>query len=77
MAIGILGQRIQKYQFCVPAGCWFAAELQSKDKDHYALSGCTVSPGFLFDTFELGKKSELTQHYPEYEQLIADMTLKS
>ena len=73
----ILGQQIRRYQFCIPAGSWFASELKLKSEVHYALVGCTVSPGFLFDTFELGKKSELTQQYPDHEQLIAEMTLEA
>jgi hypothetical protein len=72
----ILGSSVKSYQFCVPAGCWFAAELESKNKNNYALSGCTVSPGFLFDTFELGKKSELIKKYPDHEFLIAKMALE-
>lgn len=73
----ILGQRVRRYQFCIPAGSWFASELELKGETHYALVGCTVSPGFLFDAFELGKKSELTRQYPEHEQLIAEMTLEA
>ena len=71
----VLGQNSQQYQFCVPAQSWVAAELEIKNEESYALLGCTVSPGFLFETFKLAKKSELMEQYPEHKMLITKMTL--
>lgn len=62
------------YQFCVPAGCWFAAELEDKNEDNYVLSGCIVSPGFLFDTFEMATYQQLRQQHPTHEPIIRKMT---
>lgn len=41
----------------IPAGVWFAAELE--DKNSFAFVGCTVSPGFDFADFTMAKKEEL------------------
>jgi len=53
----------------VPAGTWFAAELSEKD-DAYVLSGCTVSPGFSFDDFEMADPLHLLKEFPQYESVI-------
>ncbi|MBE0570980.1 MAG: cupin domain-containing protein [Ignavibacteriaceae bacterium] len=47
---------------------WFAAELE--DKKSFALFGCTVSPGFDFEDFELGKRDDLIKKFPEHSALI-------
>ena len=57
-----------QWSFCVPAGCWFAAEIICK-KD-YTLVSCAVSPGFLFSEFELAKQGKLIELYPEEKELI-------
>lgn len=56
------------FQVVVPAGCWFAAELA--DPGGYALTGCTVAPGFEFSEFELADPTELAQRHPEHAALI-------
>ncbi|MFA8450697.1 MAG: cupin domain-containing protein [Bacteroidales bacterium] len=56
----------------VPAGYWFAAGLlHNKD---FALTGCTVSPGFEFDDFEMAKRPELVKLYPKFKELIIKYT---
>lgn len=62
----------QQPQFVVPAGCWFASSV--KDKDFYSLVGCTVSPGFDFDDFELAERSALINQYPAHESIITALT---
>lgn len=62
------------YQFCVPANCWFAAELDDKNEDNYVLSSCIVSPGFLYDTFEMADGNALMQTYPQHESIIRRLT---
>ena len=47
---------------------WFAAELP--DKQGFSLVGCAVAPAFTFENFELAKKSELLQEFPQHRQLI-------
>lgn len=59
-------------QLAVPAGCWFASSV--KKEDSYSLVGCTVSPGFDFDDFELGDKKDLIQQFPEYKDVITQYT---
>ena len=51
---------------------WFAAELE--DKKSFALFGCTVSPGFEFEDFELGKRDELIKKFPQHSSLIKRLT---
>ncbi len=56
----------------VPKNTWFAAEL--KDKNSFALVGCTVAPGFDFEDFEMGERSRLLSEYPDHEILIERLT---
>lgn len=61
----ILGDKdepIQFFQIVVPKNCWFAARLL--DKNGFALVGCTVSPGFHFNDFEMGTANLINQ-FPE------------
>ena len=51
---------------------WFAAELE--DKKSFALFGCTVSPGFEFEDFQLGKRDELIKIFPQHSALIKRLT---
>jgi predicted cupin superfamily sugar epimerase len=66
-----LGQDIaagEVFQFVIPAGYWFAAKLIHPRT--FALIGCTVSPGFEFEDFELAKRRELTMTFPQHKKLI-------
>jgi predicted cupin superfamily sugar epimerase len=67
----ILGRNLsagEQFQSVVKKNCWFAAELV--DKKSFALVGCTVSPGFDFQDFEMADCQELTKAYPEFESQI-------
>ena len=59
-------------QAIVPAGCWFASRVD--DKNTYSLVGCTVSPGFDFEDFELAERDKLTSEYPEHKEIICELT---
>jgi len=59
-------------QCIVKAGDWFAAELS--DKKSFALTGCTVSPGFDFEDFELGGRNDLIRKFPRHTKLIEKLT---
>ncbi|MFT5435541.1 MAG: putative cupin superfamily sugar epimerase [Ulvibacter sp.] len=59
-------------QFVVPGGCWFAAEVINKNS--YSLVGCTVSPGFSFDDFELKSRKELSSLFPDKKEVISKLT---
>ena len=60
------------FQLTIKAGNWFAAELT--DKNSFALIGCSVSPGFDFDDFELGSRNELIEQFPEHSEIISRLT---
>ena len=64
----------ESFQTIIKRGSWFGAEL--KDKTSFALIGCTVSPGFDFQDFELGKREYLLKEYPEYREDILKLTRK-
>ncbi|MCX7877620.1 MAG: cupin domain-containing protein [Ignavibacteria bacterium] len=61
-----------EFQFTIKRGLWFAAELS--DKTSYSLAGCTVSPGFDFDDFEIGKQDELKSQFPHLQEVIIRLT---
>ncbi len=56
------------FQFVVPAGAWFAAE--PAPGTNFALTGCTVAPGFDFSDFEMGNKGILISRFPQHEALL-------
>lgn len=59
-------------QFTVPAGVWFASEVA--EGGNYSLVGCTVSPGFDFDDFELPSRKEMINKFPNHEKIITSLT---
>ena len=63
----------EAFQFVVPHGVWFASELS--DKNSYALAGCTVSPGFDFEDFEMGEREEMARMFPEHKEIIERLTI--
>lgn len=65
--LGNQGEVNQNFQVVVPKNTWFAARLTNTKG--YALAGCTVSPGFHFDDFEMAGR-ELILEYPELEMQI-------
>ncbi len=56
------------FQYVVPAGCWFASE--PAPDSAFSFVGCTVSPGFDFNDFELAAGVALSRQYPRHKQLI-------
>jgi predicted cupin superfamily sugar epimerase len=72
-------QRGESLQALVKASCWFASEVASSkcispDDRSFALVGCTVAPGFDFDDFELARRDELAQKYPQHREIIQRLT---
>ncbi|MDA3911151.1 MAG: cupin domain-containing protein [Bacteroidales bacterium] len=57
----------------VHAGTWFAAELSDKE-NAFVLSGCTVSPGFSFEDFEIADPSQLMKQYSQHKSVIERFT---
>jgi len=71
----ILGQDIEKgqqLQLTVPRGVWQGVGLRPKGK--FALMGTTVSPGFEYADFILGKRKSLIETYPDYTSSITRLT---
>lgn len=66
-----LGNNIQNgevFQAVVPAGCWFASEPSTAEG--FSFVGCTVSPGFDFNDFELARKETLSGMFPQHTSVI-------
>ncbi|MFM6926026.1 MAG: cupin domain-containing protein [Ferruginibacter sp.] len=57
-----------RFQFVVPANCWFASE--PAPGSSFSFVGCTVAPGFDFEDFELAKAEELVKMYPDHASII-------
>ncbi len=64
----------ESLQVVIPKGTWFAAEVMRKD---FILVGCTVSPGFEFEDFELAGRTKLSSAHPEHQTLIERFTNNS
>jgi predicted cupin superfamily sugar epimerase len=59
-------------QVVIPAGVWFGATVS--DPAGFALCGCTVSPGFDFSDFEMGRREDLVRRFPEHRAIIEKLT---
>jgi predicted cupin superfamily sugar epimerase len=62
----------ERVQVVVPRGVWQGMFLN--DGGEFALMGTTVSPGFEYEDFELGKRDELVKRYPDRQEMIAGLT---
>jgi uncharacterized protein len=62
----------QAPQIIVKAGCFFAAELENKES--YALTGCTVAPGFDFEDFDMPDRERLIALFPRHADIIKRFT---
>ena len=70
-----LGQDLEKgerFQAVVPHGCWFGATVDTPES--YALVGCSVSPGFDFNDFEMAQRESLKRAFPQHAELIDRLT---
>lgn len=56
------------FQYVVKAGTWFASEPATGSK--FSFVGCTVSPGFHFDEFEMASADSLISKFPAQTSLI-------
>lgn len=62
----------ETFQIVVPAKSWFGAVCN--EENSFTLAGCTVSPGFDFNDFELAKRQMLLSEYPQYRREIEMLT---
>lgn len=63
----------ENFQIVISHGDWFASHVSQPDS--YSLIGCTVSPGFDFADFELGKRDELIKLCPQHHNIISQLTI--
>jgi predicted cupin superfamily sugar epimerase len=74
LEIILLGNDFEKgqiFQYVVPANCWFASK--PAPGSEYCFVGCTVSPGFEFDDFELANATTLSNAYPQNKEIIKEL----
>jgi predicted cupin superfamily sugar epimerase len=70
--IGTDFERGMRPQLTVPGGTWQGSRLRSGGK--FALLGTTMAPGFEFADFELGDRAALTERYPQFTEMIRQLT---
>jgi predicted cupin superfamily sugar epimerase len=62
----------ESFQVMILSGHWFGARLTARQG--FALVGCTVSPGFDFKDFEMAKRDDLIELYPQQMKIIRELT---
>ncbi len=62
----------ETFQYTVKANTWFGSRVCNNG--NFSLVGCTVYPGFDFNDFELGKRHDLVQLFPQHETIITQLT---
>jgi len=71
ISLGNDHEKGQSFQFVVPANCWFAS--RPAPESEYCFVGCTVSPGFEFEDFELADVTTLSIMYPQHKSIIKEL----
>jgi uncharacterized protein len=61
----------QKLQHTVTAGTWFGAYPAAGTE--FSFVGCTVSPGFDYEDFELAERTELLAQFPQAREIIEEL----
>lgn len=70
--LGLNLESDEQPQLVIATNSWFASEV--KHSGNWCLVGCTVSPGFDFEDFELAERESLVQEYPNHDELITRLT---
>ena len=60
------------FQAVVPAGVWFGSKPALLNS--YSLVGCTVSPGFDFEDFEMKNREDLLTMFPQHREIVEMLT---
>jgi len=71
----VLGNRVdagESFQVRFRRGIWFAAECNGSGG--FSVIGCSVSPGFSYEDFELAEPAYLISSYPEHREIIERYT---
>jgi uncharacterized protein len=63
---------MEDFQICIPGNTWFAAKVNNPVL--YSLVGCTVSPGFDFQDFEMAEREALLKEFPHLKDCIIQLT---
>ena len=58
----------------IKRGFWFCAQSIGTETGSYSFVGCTVTPGFDFDNYELAVRLALISEYPEHRDMINRFT---
>ncbi len=61
-----------KFQLAIEPDTWFAADIPSKKG--FSLLSCAVSPEFSFTNFELAKREDLIEEFPQHKSIINRLT---
>lgn len=61
-------------QYRVPSGTIFASEVS--EDDSFGLVSCVVAPGFDYRDFELMKKKDMLEVYPDLAKIIDRLTFE-
>jgi len=67
----------QRPQYVVAKDRWFGARVvraEGSEGHGWALVGCTVVPGFVFEKFEVGKREMLLREFPACQQVVRALT---
>jgi uncharacterized protein len=62
----------QQPQVIVPPDVWQGSRLEPGVE--FALLGATMAPGFDYDDYEQGRRGDLTARYPDYAEVIRQLT---
>lgn len=62
----------ERPQLVIAAKSWFASEVNNGGS--WSLVGCTVSPGFDFQDFEMAERTRLISVFSDHEELITRLT---
>lgn len=72
--LGLDMEKGEQPQVLVPKGSIFGSAM---NKEGYALVGCMVSPGFVFEDFELFDRADLLKNYPQYKETIIKLSMET
>lgn len=72
LKLGSNPEQHEMLQIVIPANKWFAAEVD-RESD-FSLVSCMVSPGFVYEDFELADRIKLSNLFPGYKKLIEKLT---
>ena len=59
-----------KVQHLVHYGCWFGGHVNLDGPFSFSLLGCTISPGFDEQDFELAEKDTMLKRFPQHRDII-------